>query len=175
VLQLLDVLRPWQGFYSLIGTASATLVGLLFVAASVGSGVYTQDKQHAARAFLSPTVVHFSSVLAASMVAIMPTRSWVLCGLLIGGEGVLGFVYAVFVFRSMVRHALIAKLDAEDRIWYATLPAVGYMVITAAGTLLLFRVGQGCELLAAALCLLLLIGVRNAWDMTLWTVMRHGE
>ena len=38
--QLADALRPWHDFYTLFGAASATLIGLLFVAASVGTGVF---------------------------------------------------------------------------------------------------------------------------------------
>ena len=38
--QLVDALRPWHDFYTLVGTGSATLIGLLFVAASVGTGVF---------------------------------------------------------------------------------------------------------------------------------------
>jgi hypothetical protein len=34
-----DVLPRWHEFYTLLGTAGATLVGLLFVAATVSSGV----------------------------------------------------------------------------------------------------------------------------------------
>jgi hypothetical protein len=43
-MALADVLGPWYSFYSLAGSASATLIGLLFVAASVSSGPSTQDR-----------------------------------------------------------------------------------------------------------------------------------
>jgi hypothetical protein len=173
VIPLLDFLKPWLGFYSLVGEASATLIGLLFVAASVGSGVYTPEKHRALRAFLSPTVVHFSSVLAVCLIAMVPTQSWFLDGILVIGTGLFGLIYAVVVLRSMVQHGLIVTVDREDRIWYAALPIVSYLIVEAAGVALLFRMNLGCELLAMGLCCLLLVGVRNAWDMTLWTVMRR--
>ena len=172
---LLDAMQPWQGFYALLGEASGTLVGLLFVAASVGSGVHTRDKHDALRVFLSPTVVHFSSILVACLTALTPIRDWSLGGLLIGGEGLSGLVYALVVWRSMIRQGLIAKIDLEDRVWYAILPALGYLVVGTAGVSLSSRIELGCGLLAAGLCLLLLIGIRNAWDMTIWTVMRRAE
>jgi hypothetical protein len=67
-----DILAPWHDFYELIGAAAATLVGLMFVAASVGAGVFTLERQVALRSFLSPTVVAFSVVLASSLIGIMP-------------------------------------------------------------------------------------------------------
>jgi len=56
-------LRQWHDFFSLSGAAAATLVGLMFVAASLGAGVFTNEHQIGIRSFLSPTVVHFSAVL----------------------------------------------------------------------------------------------------------------
>ena len=175
MLVLLDTLKPWQPFYSLLGTASATLIGLLFVAASVGSRVFTEERQHGLRAFLSPTVVHFGSVLAACLIGMAPTQSWLLSGSLIGLEGLCGLVYAASVLHGMVRHGFMTKIDLEDRVWYAALPATSYALIAAAGLSLCLSLEAGCGLLALGLMLLLLAGIRNAWDMTVWTVTRNGR
>jgi hypothetical protein len=40
------VMHEWHDFYALLGTASATLVGLMFVAASIGANIF--DEQHRA-------------------------------------------------------------------------------------------------------------------------------
>jgi hypothetical protein len=172
---LADAVSPWHDVYTIIGSASATLIGLMFVAASVGSGVYTKDRYHALRAFLSPTVVHFACALTACLFAIAPLRSWTLLGLLIGATGLYGIGYAVIVWRGLLRHGTTATIDLEDRICYAAIPAFGYAMMLAACIALLLRHEAGCALLAAAMGLLLLIGIRNAWDMTIFTVMRHRE
>jgi hypothetical protein len=51
------------------GTAGATLLALLFVAVSLGAGYLTEERQSATRTFMSPVVVHFTSVffLSASL------------------------------------------------------------------------------------------------------------
>jgi hypothetical protein len=128
---LADAVSPWHDFYMLVGTASATLVGLLFVAVSVG--FHTRDKHPALRAFVSPSVVHFTSVLVACLIAIAPIRDWMILGPMVGGEGLFGVVYAGLVWRSMVRHGFTASIDLEDRVWYAALPAVGYAILAGAG------------------------------------------
>ena len=173
MMSLAGAVSPWHDFYMLVGTASATLVGLLFVAASVGSGVYTKDKHPALRLFLSPSVFHFTSVLAACLIAIAPIRDWMLLGLLIGGEGLFGIAYAGLVWRKMVRHGFTATINLEDRIWYAPLPAVGYAIMAASGAALLLQRPDSCGWIALAMGVLLLVGIRNAWDMTLWTVTRR--
>ena len=53
------------------------------------------------------------------------------------------------------------------------LPAVAYAIMAAAGVTLLTGHEQGCALLAAALGLLLLVGIRNAWDITVWSVIQR--
>lgn len=171
---LAEAVRPWHDLYIVIGSASATLIGLMFVAASVGTGVYSKDRYHALRAFLSPTVVHFACAVAACMFAIAPLRYWVLFGLLIGATGLYGIGYAAMVWRNMLRHGLTMPIDLEDRICYAAIPAVGYATMLAAGITLCDGYETGCALLAIAMGLLLLIGIRNAWDMTIFTVMRRS-
>ena len=58
-----ELVHHWHDFDLLIGTAAATLVGLMFVAASIGASVFTEKSRAAMQAFISPTVVHFTSVL----------------------------------------------------------------------------------------------------------------
>jgi hypothetical protein len=67
-----DALAHWHEFYSLLGTAAGTLVGLLFVAATVGSGAFSSDQRAPLRVFLSASVVHFSSVLVVSLIVWRP-------------------------------------------------------------------------------------------------------
>jgi hypothetical protein len=168
---LADTISPWHDFYMLVGTASATLVGLLFVAASVG--FYSKDKQAALRAFVSPSVVHFTSVLVACLIVIAPIRSWTILGAMVAGDGLFGIVYAGLVWRGMVRHGFVASIDLEDRVSYAALPAIGYAVMVGAGVALLLQKDIGCGALALAMGLLLLIGIRNAWDITIFTALRR--
>ncbi len=88
-MALTDAIRDWHDVFMLFGEASATMVGLLFVAASVGSGVFTKDKQDALRALLSPSVVHFSCILAACLIAVSPLKGRILLGGLITSDGLL--------------------------------------------------------------------------------------
>ena len=69
---LADALSHWQNFYTLLGTASATMVGLLFVAATVGSGVFSGSGRAALRVFLSASVVNFALLLASCLVVLAP-------------------------------------------------------------------------------------------------------
>ena len=49
---------------------------------------------------------------------------------------------------------------------------MGYLLLLLAALVLLRQSPAGLDLLAAAQIALLLAGIRNAWDMMLWIVIR---
>ena len=53
--------HDWHDFYMLLGTASAALVALLFVAVSIGANFLMPGRSVATRTFMSPVVFHFST------------------------------------------------------------------------------------------------------------------
>src|SRR5277367_4840968 len=160
----------WHEFYTLAGTASATLIGLLFVAASVGSSVW--ERPAALRVFLSATVVHFSSILVISLCIMAPLRSVAVYGLVFAVGGLFGVVYCFLVIRDTVRDGLSKSIELEDRAWYAALPVVGYVLMLGAGIAVAMGFEAGAMLLAISVGLLLVAGIRNAWDITVWIVTR---
>ena len=69
-MQVIESLKEWHDFYVLVGTAGATLLALLFVAVSLGAGFLTEDHQAGTQTFMSPVVVHFTSVFFLSALAL---------------------------------------------------------------------------------------------------------
>ena len=166
-----ELFRSWHDFYTLVGTASATLVGLMFVAASIGSSVFSEKHGVALQAFISPTVVNFAAALFVCIGVMIPSQTWLSLGLLLAAGGLAGMIYAGRVwFQMFVRRRF--QVDAIDRMFYATVPLLGYLLVVAAGILLLLGTGWSAEVTAAALVVLLFAGIRNAWDMTTWIMMR---
>src|SRR5262245_4218950 len=94
---LAALIHAWHDFYLLVGTASATLVGLMFVTASIGAQVFTERNREAMRAFISPTVVHFTAVLLICMAAMMPAQDRLLLMLLLLLGGFAGAIYSARV------------------------------------------------------------------------------
>jgi hypothetical protein len=172
---LADVLARWHEFVTLLGTAAGTLVALLFVAATLASGVFSGDRRAPLRLFLSASVVHFSSVLVVSLILLAPVENWVLLGAMVVVCGLVGLAYYGVAWRDALRDGVAAAIDLEDRVWYAVLPVVTYLCETASGVMLALRLEVGCAVLAASLGALLLVGIHNAWDITVWTITRRRE
>jgi hypothetical protein len=133
MVSLANGLRDWHEFYNLIGSAAATLIGLMFVAASIGAGVFTREDQAGIRSFLSPTVVHFSAVLTLCLVGSIPNPSWSVLGGLTIVIGLAGLAYSGWVLRRMIKHGIAATIDVVDRLWYAFLPIIAYSLLALCG------------------------------------------
>jgi hypothetical protein len=170
-----DTLAHWHDFYTLLGTAAGTLVGLLFVAATVGSGVFSSGRPAPMRVFLSASVVHFSSVLFVSLIVMAPVESEVVLGVMVLACGLVCIVYYGLVWRDAVRDGLAARIDLEDRVWYAVLPVIAYLAEATSGIMLAVSSEAAWMALAISLGALLLVGIHNAWDITVWSITQRRE
>jgi hypothetical protein len=168
---LADLIEDWHDFDLLVGTAAATLVGLMFVAASIGASIYTENNRAGMQAFISPTVVHFTSVLVLALLALVPTHEWLTLAGLLALVGVAGGIYSANLWMQLfVRRRF--DVDIIDRLFYAAIPLLGYLLLLLAAFFLLRQSEAGLEVLAAAQITLLLAGIRNAWDMMTWIMIR---
>jgi hypothetical protein len=168
---LAELVDDWHDFDLLIGTAAATLVGLMFVAASIGASVFTEKSRAAMQAFISPTVVHFTTVLVIAVLAVIPTHEWVTLAGLLALVGLAGAIYSAKLWIQLFVHRHF-DVDIIDRLFYAAIPLVGHLLLLAAAFMLLRQSEAGLDLLAAGQITLLLAGIRNAWDMMIWIVIR---
>ena len=173
-MPLSDALGRWHEFYTLAGTASGTMVGLLFVAASVASGVFSSERPAPLRVFLSASVFNFTSVLVACLILLSPLESWSLLGIAIIACGTFGLAHSCMAWRDSMRSGLLARIDLEDRTWYLVMPLIGYLSEAASGVSLGLGVGHGLMTLALATGLLLIVGIHNSWDITVWSVTRRS-
>jgi hypothetical protein len=179
---MMPPLQPWQNFYMLLGGASATLIGLMFVAISLGSGMWTGAERSMLNAsfsaFLSPTYIHFVYVLVTALVVLVPTLSEAALGvlLLLAGLGSLANIIRNLPF--VHERYRVGSVDRSDLVWYSLMPSIGYILYLDAGIGLLraaagtTRPFQALDALAAASVLLIVIGVRNAWDLVVFMVFR---
>lgn len=167
-----DALEGWKDFYLLVGTAGATLLALLFVAVTLGVGVLTEDRQEGTRTYMSPVVVHFASVFFLSAVALAPAHRALFYAVVIGAAAVAGLIIAIYTAVQVLRINLSRYWP--DYFAYGFLPVVAYLALLAAAALIATQHRLGLDVLAGALLLLTLVNIRNAWDLVLSMVRRHG-
>jgi hypothetical protein len=166
------LLEHWHEFYLLMGTAAAALIALLFVAASIGAGILSPERTTATKTYMSPVVVHYTSVLFVSLCALVPSQTLRSLALLVGLDAVGGFVFCAVILARLFTDGIA---DLADRFGYGLTPLLCYVATLVAACLLWMGSPWSAEVLAAALVLLLIVNIRNAWDLALAMARQHSK
>jgi hypothetical protein len=161
------MLHGWDNFFILAGSAAATMIGLLFVAITVGSAMSTSRGVYGTRAFLTPTLVHFAGVLFECLVVLAPWPSKWPLGIILGLGGLAGLAYQIRVI-LMQRKIDFASPDWLDWTLFAIAPALSSAILIAGAAGLIAEKSFAPYAVAGAVALLLFAGVYGAWDLTLW-------
>jgi hypothetical protein len=158
------MIAPWHEFYALLGTAAAALIALLFVAVSISTSVLTPDPESRRNTstYLSPVVFHYANLLFLSLIALIPTQTSESFALVIGVAGAASVIYSIVIAVRVHRNSIS---DLADRLCYGAIPALCYAMGPVAALFLLEEKPAGLNVLAGAALLLLVINIRNAWDL----------
>ena len=162
-------LSEWRDFYVTIGTASGAIVGASFIVATLASEL--KERTVGLRGFITPTAVYLGSVLIGSAILTAPTLTPIALALLLGIGGIAGAIYAVIVATRVWN----MNLDLADRACYVVIPILAYAAIAVAAVLESWAVTWTFDTLAVALVVILIVGMRNAWDMATFMITRNRE
>ena len=174
----LSFLSQWQNFYMIMGTAAATLTGLMFVVTTLIAGIDARLSilNAAVSAFNTPTVVHFGAVLLLAGMLSAPWQRYSSLSLLLSLAGLGMVLYSIIVLRRM-RRVPHYQSTLEDWLWYLVFPLLAYVSLIVAAFVLAKNPAPALYIVGFAMLLLLLVGIRNAWDnVTFLAVERaHAE
>jgi hypothetical protein len=167
-----SLLARWANFYVIVGSSAAGLTGLQFVVIALAAGMRQQRKQSAVGidAFSTPTIVYFSTALFLAAALSAPWNGLVPVAFLFATCGAAGTCYCLVVARR-TQQLTAYKLVLEDWIWHIVLPLVTHLALLAAGLALPRHPSGALFTIAAALLLLLFIGIHNAWDTVTFLVV----
>ena len=160
----------WDSFYLLVGSASGGLIGLLFVVATLSAGRDGSLLSQANRTYITPVVFHFAVVFYVSGIAFVPGLHPVAAGLLIAGAALAGLVYCGIVSLRLARGLVPTPPHWTDLHFYGLLPAVAYVCLVVSAAVVAGASEAGATGIAGSALALLLIGVRNAWDLVTFLV-----
>ena len=166
-----SLLAGWDNFFVIAGSSAAALTGLTFIVITL-AGESGRVNPNGLKVFITPTIVHFTVVLAFSAFLSMPHHTPLsLCvSLLIAG--VVGLIYIGTIATSIRGMTSTYVPVHEDWIWNVILPAIAYGTWLAAGFCIWRSPHGSLYAVAAVLVLLMLIGIHNAWDIAVWNSTR---
>ena len=166
-------LEVWHDFYVMTGSAAAALTGLLFVIVTLAPHIVARSVDTGVRSFISPIAVHFTAAMTVSAVMLAPDLPAALLGgaLMTGGVGLI--VYMLWTRAN--RQWLASRLPILDWIWYIGLPIAAFLLIIGSGIAIVLHATFGPYTVAGATVLLIIIGIRNAWDIVVWMTTKSQD
>jgi len=166
----MTALEGWENFYVIVGSSAGALIGLQFVVMTlIADSPMDRADSGVGEAFGSPNVVLFGVVLFLSAAVSAPWRGIAIIAVLWGLVGLGGIVYAVVVARRM-RLQNTYQPVFEDWLFYVLLPLTAYAMFAVSAFFAYWYARLALFVVAAAVLLLLFIGIHNAWDAVMYYV-----
>jgi hypothetical protein len=162
--------QGWESFYLLLGGAAGALIGLLFVVITLTADLNPAETSVGSKVYVSPTVFHFATVFVISAAALVPEGRRVFIGLAVAILALIGFGYSLLGLIRLAR-GRPKPTHWSDWIYYGLFPAAAYAGLAVAGSAFLSGHTFAPEMTAGG-AVVLLVGIRDAWDVALW-VSQH--
>jgi hypothetical protein len=160
----------------IMGTAAATLTGLMFVVTTLIAGIDARLSTLSASvsAFNTPTLVQFGAVLLLAGILSAPWQTFSSLSLLLGLVGVGMIFYSIIVRRRLSRIPHY-QTTLEDWLWYWALPLLAHILLPVSAFMFPANPAPAFYVVGAVMILLLLVGIRNAWDMVTFLAIKRAH
>jgi hypothetical protein len=165
----------WDSFFLLIGGAAGALIGLMFVVVTLTGRLNREQAEPAASVYMTPIIYHFAAVLVLCAVgSVQHAPTTVLAGVF-GLAALVGFAASLRVAVNLRTGRLLQAAHWTDFWWYGAGPTLAYVAMGGAAAAICLWAAYAAALVAASLVALLLIAIRNAWDLVTWIAPRAGS
>lgn len=156
----------WDNYFLMMGSAGGGLIGLLFVVITLTAGFEHSQAARGQALYMTPTMVHFAVVLSISAVAVIPGLPRV------GFAGLAALGMALGLLNSARASLGIARPRTgaigphwSDLPLYGLVPAALYLLGLGLCAAVWLGVAWAPPAIATLLLVILLVGIRNAWDL----------
>ena len=169
-----SLLAGWDNFYVITGGAAGGLTGLTFVVITLSADAH-RVALAGVKNFITPTIVHFGTVLALAAYLTMPRHTALTLSLGLGAIGAAGLAYIATIALGLGRMKGNYVPGLEDWTWNVILPALCFCALLTTAFLFATMPKQCPYGVAAAIMLLMIIGIHNAWDIAVWNSVKKQE
>jgi hypothetical protein len=171
-----SIFKAWENFYVIAGSSSAALTGLVFIVVTLAANRRRggSSTSEGTSIFSSPTVVHFCAAFFISGVYAAPWQAAFYSGILIGIVGLSGTAYSINVGYRASRLSTY-NADRGDWMWFIILPCLAYLALCIGGFTLPSYPPGASYTIAAAVMLLIFIGIHNAWDVVTYLATKSDD
>jgi hypothetical protein len=166
----------WDSFYLLVGGAAGALIGTMFIVATLTAGYDANRLSRGAAVYITPVVFHFGVVMVVSVLTAVPHLSSDIFALVMAVCAAVGVVYAVVTTVRIFRLDWDDTLpDLSDKFFYGVFPTLAYLALGGAAASIWLWPEDAPYLIGATMLILLVVGIRNAWDLATALVQRQRD
>ncbi len=159
----------WDNYFVLTGTASGGLIGLLFVVITLTSGIDRGRALKASEVYMTPNLVHFAVVLVSSALVLAPRLSPQLTAVILAGAALSGLGNAARTCRGIADFAKSGNPPHwSDMPLYGFAPGALYVCLLGVAAAIWTQASIAATALAVLAMALMLLAIRNAWDLITW-------
>jgi hypothetical protein len=113
-------------------------------------------------------------VLVLSAVAMVPGVSRAAAAAIASAAAAIGFAYAAMILHGIASPTTEEPPHWSDKYFYGVAPAVSYLMLGAVAVAMWRSAGWAATGEAAVAMALLLLSIRNAWDLVTWLAPKAG-
>src|SRR3954447_4642663 len=168
------MLDRWDEVYLLAGSAAAVLIGLIFVVMTLMQDRPRSSVLAGSRLYMGPVVLQVSFVLVLSSAALVPEITAAAFAAVCAAVALWGFARGVMSLAGLA--ALKgAEVHWTDKWFYGAIPAALFAALAVVAWA--FWSGQSWATFGAAAVItgILLLAIRNEWDLVTWLAPRADE
>ncbi len=163
------ILQGWDSYFTLLGTAAASLIGLLFVVVTLTAGRDRSRARRGQKLYLTPCVLNFAIVLSLSAMTMVPGLGAARAMVLVAVAAIVGLTNAAWACIGIWAMRASGDPPHWTDLWlYGVAPAAIYAALAAACVGFMTHAAWAPRVLAVGLLALLLVSIRNAWDLVTW-------
>lgn len=165
--EVLASIKGWENFYVITGSSAAGLTGLTFVVIALASDA-NMVRLSGLRTFITPIVIHFSSVLWIASILSIPGHTTLSLAICIAITGIALTCYSAVTIYRMFANTELYVPAMQDWIFNATLPMLGCVALLSAAVLVNRHCVLALYVMGTVTLGMLFIGIHNAWDLAVW-------
>jgi hypothetical protein len=165
----------WGEFYLMAGSAAAVLIGLIFVVISLMQDRTRSTVLVGSKLYMGPIVLSVSFVLVVSAAALTPGISREAFAAVSAAVALWGLMRAMMSIIGISRLSGIEDPPHWTDVWfYGVIPSVLWLALAGVAFDFWTGVSWSREALAAVVTAVLLLAIRNEWDLITWIAPRSG-
>lgn len=170
-MTFVDSIRAWHDFFLLTGGGAATMLGLVFVAVSLATGLPSLPSSREGELFVTPILWQYGYAFGTAATCLAPWAEQRHFGLFMTILGASAVLRSGWLLRDMLRHHRRSDgIRLRYWIWTGPLPTKTSAVTNGSSLCLWHTSQRPLSCVATATLALDLMGVRNTWQLVVWMI-----